>query len=544
MRSSRAFCRRPRRPTPPSHDNAVSHSPPSRRSTLSLATLNLVGKVLAIGKTLIIASLFGTSRHLDAFWVAYSLPLLLPNVLSAAITTAFVPRFVARLDGHVSPDVWRGANTLFTSLLLLITLGGAAIFIWASPLIGALAPGLDAATHDEAVGMIRLMVPSMIMLAMSSLLSALSYARSKFIAPGLEGITNNLAVILAAVLFARYAGVTALIIGVSVGFAVQLAIVAYANRDLIRSSFRLAFAFGHADFRGPFAHMLPLLVGYTGTIMTTLINQYFVSNLSAGSISALSYATMLSMLPLEVFTNAVTSTYYPALGRAFAVGDRKMAADTYFHGVRFLLLLTLPSAVLLVLLARPIVVLLLQHGSFDTHSTDLTVEAMVILSAAMLFRSQTYFSYRVLNSALRAWTQVTIGLLGVATAIALNMLWAERLGLRGIALSSAISALQSAALAALCVRRLLGSRLSRDQWLQLARIGACVLVLGVGTWAGQRLVPASLETTHGFLWAVISGAAVVPAALAALAVAWKLGIPEVGSLLALIGRRMGKRLPP
>ena len=144
--------------------------------------------------------------------------------------------------------------------------------------------------------------------------------------PGLEGIVNNIAVIGIAGIFARYFGVGALMAGVTVGFAAHLAILVWTNRDLIRSSVRFAFSFGHPDFRGPFAHMLPLLVGYVGTIMTLLVNQYFVSNLSAGSISALSYASMLSMLPLEVFTNAVTSTYYPALGRAFAAGDRKGAA--------------------------------------------------------------------------------------------------------------------------------------------------------------------------------------------------------------------------
>ncbi|HEY6892883.1 MAG TPA: hypothetical protein VI258_01850, partial [Rhodanobacteraceae bacterium] len=75
---------------------------PSRRTTLNLVSLTLAGKVLAIGKTLFIAALFGTSSHLDAFWVAYSLPLLLPNVLSLTITTAFVPRFVASLQGRTS----------------------------------------------------------------------------------------------------------------------------------------------------------------------------------------------------------------------------------------------------------------------------------------------------------------------------------------------------------------------------------------------------------------------------------------------------------
>lgn len=515
---------------------------PSRRTTLNLVTLNLAGKVLAIGKTLFIAALFGTSSHLDAFWVAYSLPILLPNVLSSTITTAFVPRFVASLEGRTGPEIWKGANALFTSILILIAIGGAAIFVWASPLIGVLAPGLSPATHDEAVGLMRLMVPSMVMLAMNSLLSALSYARARFLAPGLEGIVNNIAVIGIAGVFARYFGVGALMAGVTLGFAAHLAILAWSNRDLIRSSFRFSFAFGHPDFRGPFAHMLPLLVGYTGTILTLLVNQYFVSNLSSGSISALSYASMLSMLPLEVFTNAVTSTYYPALGRAFAAGNRKAAADTYFHGMRFLLLLTLPSAVLLVVFSRPIVVLLLQHGNFDAHSTELTVEAMTILSVAMMFRSHTYFSYRVLNSALKAWTQVTIGLVGVATAILLNMLWAEKLGLRGIALSTALSSLQSAILASFSVRRLLGSRTSGEQRRDIARILVPIAVLGVAAYAGQALVPDDLKARSNALWAVATGAMVIPAALLALIVGWKLRIPEIISAIALAGR-LARRMP-
>ena len=515
---------------------------PSRRTTLNLVTLNLAGKVLAIGKTLFIAALFGTSSHLDAFWVAYSLPLLLPNVLSSTITTAFVPRFVASLEGRTGPEVWKGANTLFTAILLLIAVGGAAIFFWASPLIGLLAPGLAPATHEEAVGLIRLMVPSMVMLAMNSLLSALSYARARFVAPGLEGIVNNIAVIGIAGIFARYFGVAALMAGVTVGFAAHLLILAWSNRDLIRSSVRVSFAFAHPDFRGPFAHMLPLLVGYTGTILTLLVNQYFVSNLSAGSISALSYASMLSMLPLEVFTNAVTSTYYPALGRAFAAGDRKAAAETYFHGMRFLLLLTLPSAVLLVVFSKPIVVLLLQHGSFDAHSTDLTVEAMTILSVAMMFRSHTYFSYRVLNSALKAWTQVTIGLLGVTTAIFLNMLWAERLGLRGIALSTTISSLQSAILASISVRRLLGTKASREQWSEIVRILIPMAVLGIAAYIGQSLVPEDLKSRSNALWAIATGAMVIPAVLLAFFTAWKLRIPEIFSALAL-GGRLIRRMP-
>ena len=207
--------------------------------------------------------------------------------------------------------------------------------------------------------------------------------------------------------------------------------------------------------------------------------------------------------------------------------------------MRFLLLLTLPSAVLLVVYSKPIVVLLLQHGSFDAHSTELTVETMTILSIAMMFRSHTYFSYRVLNSALQAWTQVTIGLLGVATSILLNMLWAEKLGLRGIALSTTLSAAQSAILASICVRRLLGT--SGAQGRELMRIVAPIAVLGVAAFAGLTR-PDTLQARSSALWAIAAGATVIPAALLAFALAWKLQIPEVGSLLALASR-LTRRIP-
>jgi putative peptidoglycan lipid II flippase len=514
---------------------------PRRGSTLSLIGLNLGGKFLAIGKTLFVAALFGTTGALDAFWVAYSLPLMLPGVLASVVTLAFVPRFVKNLEGRTGPDIWRGANSLFTVVVLLAMIGGAAMYVWASELVHTLAPGLEPATHDQAVSMTRMMVPAMVILVMSSLLGALSYARSRFTAPGLEGVVNNVATIAIALLFARQIGVRALIIGVNVGFAAHFAILCFANRDLIRSSLRPALALTHPDLVRPLWHMFPLLVGAVGGMLTGLVDQYFVSKLDTGSISALSYARMLSMLPVEVFTAAIMSTYYPALGRGFAAGDYAAAAETYAHGSRFLSFLTLPSALLLAVLAKPIVIILLEHGTFDARSTELTVEAMAILAVVVVFRSHAYFSYRVLHSAIRPWTQVVIGLLGVATCVGLNILWAERLGLRGIALSAVLSQLQSAILAAIAARRVLGVPMSAQHRKNSYYLILVVAVLGAVTVLGQSLIPERLYEKSHYLWAIAAIACVIPAGIAALALAWKLRVPEIFELWAMIEKLLGRR---
>ncbi len=509
-----------------------------RRAVFALSSLNLAGKFLAIGKTLIIATLFGTSGMLDAFWVAYSLPLMLPNLLTTVITVAFVPRFVKSLEGRSGVEAWRGANTLFTLAIAVAVLACVAIELGTDGLVRWLAPGLAAPYRQQAIDMIRLMLPCMLMLTVSSLLSALCNAREHFVLPGLGGVINNIAIILVALLFARTLGVRALVIGVTLGFFVQLCLLAFGNRDLLRSSLRPAFAFSHPDFLRPLGHLLPLLVGSFGATMTSLVDQYFVSHLDAGSISALTYALMMAMLPVEVFAQAVITSYYPALGRAVAADDHAAVAAAWRSGQRLILLLTLPCAVLLVGLAKPIVIVLLEHGRFDDRSTALTVEAMSLLSIGMVFRAQAYFSYRVLHSMIRPWTQVLIGLAGVATCIGLNLVWAQRWGLRGVALSAVLSQWQSAMISAFVVRRLLRSATPMPPLLSknlLVPIG----LLAAGVLFVRAFIPDAIYASNHRLWAIVCGLAAIPAIVAAFVLALRMGLPEASALMERLRARRG-----
>lgn len=510
------------------------------RAVFALSTLNLAGKFLAIGKTLIIATLFGTSGMLDAFWVAYSLPLMLPNLLTTVITVAFVPRFVKNLEGRTGTVAWRGANTLFTLAIGLALVTCLAILWRADVLVRWLAPGLASPYREQAIQMVRLMLPCMLMLTLSSLLSALGNARERFVLPALNGVINNVAIILVALLLAHRLGVQALVVGVTLGFFVHLCMLVYGNRDLLRDSLRPAFAFSHPDFLRPLAHLLPLLVGSIGATMTALVDQYFVSRLDAGSISALTYALMMAMLPVEVFAQAIITSYYPALGRGVAAGDHDAVAGAWRSGQRMILLLTLPCAVLLIGLAKPIVIVLLEHGRFDEHSTALTVEAMTILSIGMVFRAQAYFSYRVLHSMIRPWTQVAIGLAGVATCIGLNLVWAQRLGLRGVALSATLSQLQSALIAGLVVRQLLRGTGALPRLLSPAMLMP-MLVLALGTVLARWLVPTSLYVSSHRGWAIACGAAAMLAVLAAGALAVRLRLPEAVALLDRLRARVRRQ---
>jgi putative peptidoglycan lipid II flippase len=140
---------------------------------------------------------------------------------------------------------------------------------------------------------------------------------------------------------------------------------------------------------------------------------------------------------------------------------------------------------------------------------------------------------------IRPWTQVFIGLAGVATCVGLNLAWAQRLGLRGVALSAVLSQLQSALIAALVVRRLLRADASTPRALS-SQLLLPVGVLAAGVLLARVLVPASLYESSHRLWALACGFAAVPSGLAAFALAWRLGLPEAVDIVAKLRGRLAR----
>lgn len=454
---------------------------------MGLSAIGMASKVLAIAKTMLIAALFGAGASLDAFWVAYTLPLLLPALLTNVVTVAFVPRFMASLEGFEGPEAWRGANTLFTTILLLSVLAAAAMMLWAPVLVGVLAPGLAAETQAEAVRLTRMLMPTIPLLTVSSLLSAISNARERFALPALEGVLTNVAVIACALALVRPLGVGALIIGVVVGLVAQAIVLVSGNWSMLVRNVRPALDWRHPDFRAPAAHLMPLLIGSAGAILASLVSQFFLSHGESGAISLMAYAMMFAFLPVEVFAQAVITTFYPTFGRHFARGELVQAAEAFADGIRFVLFLTVPCAILLLVYAEPLMVLLLERGEFTAADSRAVATLAAILAVAMVFRAFAYFNHRILHAALKPWLQVGIGLACVATHIVLCALWISDHGAVGVAFAmlsaTVLEALLSVTAAGWVLRIRWHTRLVRE-------IGRLALVA----------VPMALVAVVGFEW--------------------------------------------
>ncbi|MCC6518236.1 MAG: murein biosynthesis integral membrane protein MurJ, partial [Tabrizicola sp.] len=131
------------------------------------------------------------------------------------------------------------------------------------------------------------------------------------------------------------------------------------------------------DFKRLMVNMGPaLLVG--GVVQINLLVSRQVASGTEGAISWLVYADRLYQLPLGVVAIAVGTVLLPELSRRLQAGDSTGGREAFNRGTEFALLLTLPAAVALVVIALPITEVLYQRGMFDAEDTAATALALAI----------------------------------------------------------------------------------------------------------------------------------------------------------------------
>ncbi|HEX6929818.1 MAG TPA: lipid II flippase MurJ, partial [Gammaproteobacteria bacterium] len=165
------------------------------RSTATMSVLRMAGKLLGMLKTLVIAALFGASASLDAFWIAYSMPLILPGMIRGVVATAFIPGFMrSSLAGGREID-WRGLNTLFTLVTVALVVLCVLVAVFRGGIVSVMAPGLAPETHALAATLTGMMSVAVLVFGVNAMLSAILQALNRFVVMSLESIVTNIVII-------------------------------------------------------------------------------------------------------------------------------------------------------------------------------------------------------------------------------------------------------------------------------------------------------------------------------------------------------------
>jgi putative peptidoglycan lipid II flippase len=345
-----------------------------------------------------------------------------------------------------------------------------------------IAPGFEADPEkfDLAVDLARITFPYLLFIALVALQGGVLNSVDRFAAAAATPILLNLFLIAALLMTKRF--------GWHDGRALAWAITAAGLAQFLwlmcscaraGLALRLPLPRLTPGVRRTLAIMGPAAVGAGVTQVNLLISTALASFLPGGSVSYLYYADRLNQLPLGVVGIAVGTAILPPLSRQLRLADLPAAVTTQNRGLELALLLTLPAAVALAVLAGPIFAVLFQRGAFSPADTAATAAALAAYAAGL----PAFVLVKVLAPAFFARhdtaTPVRIAIAAMAVNLGLTIVLMQFLAHVGIALATTCAGWVNAlSLLALLLRR--GHfRLDRRARRNLPRVAVAALGMGV-----------------------------------------------------------------
>jgi putative peptidoglycan lipid II flippase len=456
------------------------------KALATVSGMTLLSRILGFVRDFVIARMFGAGVMTDAFFVAFRLPNLLRRLFAeGAFSQAFVPVLAEyrtrRGDGDTKLLVDRVATILLLALLVVSVLGAIA----APLLIYATAPGFsaDMAKFDLTVEMTRITFPYILFMSLVALAAGVLNTWSRFALPAFTPVLLNLAMIAAALLAAPYFDppVLALAWAVFIGGMLQLALQ-LAGLRRIGMLPRFDFAPRDEGVRRILRLMGPAVLGVSVSQLSLIINTIFASFLPTGSVSWLYFADRMMEFPAGLLGAALGTIILPSLAKFHSDEKPEEFSALLDWGLRLTLLLTLPAALALAILAVPLLATLFQHGAFTAEDVLQTRSALVAYSLGLA----GLILVKVLAPGFYARqdirTPVKIALLTLAATQLMNLAFVGWIRHAGLALSIGLASCLNAGLLYRGLRRR-GVYLPRPGWPSfLLRLVVALLALAVTLW--------------------------------------------------------------
>ena len=518
------------------------HASRLARNTVFFSFATGLSRLLGLAREVVAAALFGVTGAMSAFTIAFQVPnLVRALVADSALQGAFIPVFTELLEKGERREAFRIASTLF----FLITLGlGAltALFVlFADPIMSLFAPGFDdqPALMDLTVELSRLMFPIVVLLALTGLVVGMLNSFDHFAVPALAPVAWNLVIIAALVglvpLLPEEDEIYAYAIGILAGTVVQFVLPLPWLRG---RGGRLTLTLDWRDerVRRVLRLMLPVTIALGLINLSLLINSLFGTLVSDEAPAAMDKAFRIYQLPQGLFSISIATILFPTLARFAARRARGDLRRTMGNGARQIMLLLIPSAVLMGVLAEPITRLVYERGAFGGEATDLTSTALLWWSISLPFQGVSLLFSRTFFSLQRPWATTALAGLNLVVNAALAAALYGPFEIAGIVLGTVAGTI------VMCVaqgwilrgelRGIEGARML-DASLRMLLAAALLGAVSYGAWYG--LDAALGRSFAGQAVSVLGGIAVGAAAYTGAV--WALRVPEARQIRRLLVNR-------
>lgn len=415
------------------------------RSAAVMGAATFISRLLGFVRDILIARFFGTTAAAQAFVIAFMIPNLLRDLVAeGAVSAAVIPTLSSYLRKG-KEAFWELSNLLLNSTILILGALTVLGVLFSPILVAFVAPGFlqDRALFELTVMLTRVLFPFIFLIGLSAYAMGVLNCLHHFFLPALGPSLLNLSMIASFFFLVPYANppILGLALGVLVGGVVQF-LIQLPTLQKRGCFYKPHFAFQHPGVQQAGRLIVPRVFGSAIYQLSVVIDRVFASLGSVvgeGGVAALYYSNRIVQLPFALFGVSMATAALPTLSDQAHDQGLEEFRKTLLFSLRSVLFVMTPALIGTLVLARPIVQILFERGSFDTYSTEITTNALFFYVMGLLAFSGSKILASAFYSLQDTRTPVKAAAISLLVNVLFNAILMFPMKIGGIALATSVS---------------------------------------------------------------------------------------------------------
>ena len=279
--------------------------------------------------------------------------------ISAALGTTFIPIYFKIKSSKGQEEVNKFTSNILNIVIIISLIFVLLGVIFAPYIVKIFAVGFKGDVFDLTVNYSKILIFSMVFIAINGLISSYLVASGNVYISGAITIPFNIFVIIA-IIFASVTESYVMVYGTLIAYIAQLL---FQLPLLIKKGYkhRLTVNLRDENIRQILFLVIPVFIGSYINQINAVVNRTLASTLDSGSITALNYANKLNMFAVGVIAVAISTIMYPILSKLASEGNKKLFKINISKSINMIVIIMLPIMVVMTTFSTEIVKVLFEE---------------------------------------------------------------------------------------------------------------------------------------------------------------------------------------
>jgi putative peptidoglycan lipid II flippase len=447
-----------------------------KRIALYLMIITVFSKVIGFTRDIVLSYYYGVSSITDAYLISLTIPNTVFAVIGTGIVTSFIPIYSSLKKEKNDIEANKFTSNVVNFILLVCTIIIITVLFNTAPVVKLFASGFEGETLLLTIRFIRISIFGIFFSGLIYVFTAFLQLKDDFLGPALMIVPYNILIIVSIILSYK---TNSMVLAVGSIFATACQFM-FLVRLVYKKKYKHSFVLDIKDkyLKKMLILAIPVIIGVSVNQINILVDRNIASRIIIGGISALSYASRLSLFIQGIFVLSITTVLYPMISKMAVTNDISGLKQSVSTSINSINLLVIPATVGAVIFAEQIVAMLFGRGAFDISAVNLTSTALLYYSLGMVAVGLREVLSKAFYAMKDTKTPMINASVGMFLNIILNLILSRFMGIGGLALATSISAIFTMSLMFISLKKKIGALGIKTMATAFMKILVASLVMG------------------------------------------------------------------